>query len=185
MRRATGADLIVHIRTAGDPRGLLPTFRQQVRDLDPELPILRADLMANVTDNATAPQRVLSFVLGVAGLMALALAMLGIYGVIGYSVSQRRREVGLRIALGAHPRRVVGMVVREGVLLSLVGLLPGLVLGGGAALALRSIFLGVSPLSPVAVTASAALLVLGAAIASLAPALRAAGAHPMEALRVE
>ncbi len=179
------SDVIVHIRTAGDPRGLLPTFRQQVRDLDPELPILRADLMANVTDNATAPQRVLSSVLGAAGLMALALAMLGIYGVIGYSVSQRRREVGLRIALGAHPRRVVGMVVREGVLLSLVGLLPGLVLGGGAALALRSIFLGVSPLSPTAVAASAALLVLGAALASLAPALRAAGAHPMEALRVE
>ncbi len=177
--------VIVHVRASGDPRVLLPLLRRELQALDPELPVQRVDLMENVTANATAPQRILSRVLGVTGVLAMALAMLGIYGVIGYSVSRRTREVGLRIALGAHPGTVVGMVVREGVALSLVGVIPGLLLGTGAAFLMRSILMGISPVSPLAMAGGVGLLVAAAATASLLPALRAARADPMESLRVE
>jgi predicted permease len=178
-------DVIVHVRTAGDPGDLLPQLREQLRELDPDLPILRLDRMESVTANATAPQRVLSRVLGGAALLSVALAMLGIYGVIGYSLSQRTREVGLRVALGAHPRSVVAMVVGEGVRLAMIGLVVGLAVGAGAASVARSAFLGISPLSPVALLGSAGLLLLAAAGASLAPALRAARTDPVENLRSE
>jgi predicted permease len=183
--QAYQGDVVVHVRAGGDPGALLPHLRQQLREMDPDLPILRLDRMDAITANATAPQRLLSRVLAGAGVVALALAMLGIYGVVGYSVSQRTREVGLRIALGARPRRVAAMVVGEGVALSLVGLLPGITLGVGAALVVRSLLLGVDPLSPLAVAGSAGVLLVAAAMASLAPALRAARADPMESLRGE
>jgi predicted permease len=183
--QAYESDVTVHVRAAGDPGALLPLVRRQLRELDPELPILRLDRMDVVTANATAPQRVLSRVLGGAAGLALALAMLGIYGVIGHSMSQRTREVGLRIALGAHPGSVVAMVVREGLSLSVIGLVAGLALGAGAAFVARSAFLGISPLSPLALFASAAVLLVAAAAASLAPALRAARADPVESLKAE
>ncbi len=185
LAQAYQGDVTLHVRTGGDPGALLPFLRQELRELDPEIPILRLDRMDAVTANATAPQRVLSRVLGGAALLALALAMLGIYGVIGYSMSQRTREVGLRIALGAHPRSVVAMVVGEGLTLSVMGLAAGLALGLAAAAVLRSAFLGISPMSPTAVLSSAAVLLVAAAGASLAPALRAAKADPVQNLRSE
>jgi len=177
--------VIFHIRTHGDPRPLLPTLRQQVHDLDPDLPIVRADLMENITANGTLPQRILSKVLGGVGAIALALAMLGIYGVIAYAVSQRTREVGIRVALGAHPGKVVGMVLREGLGLSALGLIVGFAVGAGAAQLLRSLFFGLSPLDFVAVGGTLGLMVLASVTASLVPALRAARVDPVKSLRWE
>jgi predicted permease len=179
------SEVIFHVRTEGDPSLLLPTLRQQVHDLDPALPIVRSDLMENITTNSTLPQRVLSTVLGGVGAIALALAMLGIYGVIAYAVSQRTREVGIRVALGAHPRKVVGMVVREGLGLSALGLIAGLAVGAGTAQLMRAILFGLSPLDPIALGGAVGLLLLAAATASLVPALRAARVDPVKSLRWE
>ena len=159
--------------------------QMKLAELDPNLPVIRADLMANISATATQPHRVMSTALGAAGFFTLALAMLGIYGVVGYSVSQRTREMGLRMALGAEPRRVLRMVLREGLLLSLVGLVPGLLIAMAASRLLEAFLLGVSPLDPVAFSVGVGLLVLAVMGASLMPGIRAARAHPMESLRSE
>jgi len=178
-------ELILHARTSGDPRALLPLMREQVADLDPGLPVIRADLMEDTSANATQPQRVLSAALGGAGIFALALAVLGIYGVVAYSVSQRTREMGLRMALGAEPRRMMGLVIREGIVLSLIGLIPGLLASLAAARLLGAILLGMNPLDPLAFSGGVSLLLLAVMGASLAPGIQAARAHPMESLRTE
>ncbi|MGD2123049.1 MAG: ABC transporter permease [Gemmatimonadota bacterium] len=177
--------MILQARTTGDPGALLPVLREEVARVDAELPILRLSRMESITDNATLLHRMLSAALGVAGLITLALAMLGIYGVVAFSVSQRTREVGLRMALGAKPDSVVRMVVREGVQLALIGLVPGLLISAGAALLMRAALLGLQPLDPLAFAGSVSLLLLSVGIASLGPARRAARCHPMTALREE
>jgi hypothetical protein len=178
-------ELILHARTSGDPRALLPLMRQQVGELDPDLPVIQADLMENISAHATQPQRLLSAALGGAGIFTLVLAVLGIYGVVAYSVSRRTREMGLRMALGAEPRRVMAMVIREGVVLSLIGLLPGLLVALVASRLLEAVLLGMNPLDPLAFSGGVALLLLAVMGASLAPGIRAARAHPMESLRTE
>jgi hypothetical protein len=178
-------DVVVHVHSTGDVRSLLPSLRARVAELDPELPVLRVDLMENITANGTLPQRILSMIMGVAGAVALALAMLGIYGVVAFSVSQRTREIGLRVALGAEPGRVRRMVVREGFAVALVGLVPGLLLSLAAAQVLRALFPGPDPFDPVGF--GTGITFLGAVVlaACLVPALRAARAHPMDALRAD
>jgi len=143
------------------------------------------DLMENVTANGTLPQRILSMIMGLTGIVALSLAMLGIYGVVSFSVTQRTREVGLRMALGAEPGRVTRMVVWEGVSVAMVGLVPGFVLSLVAAQLLRTLLLGVDPTNPLAFAGGLGLLGLSVIAASLAPALRASKAHPMESLRAD
>lgn len=178
-------EVVVHVRTTSDPRTLLPELRRQVADLDPDLPVLRVDLMENVTANGTLPQRVLSLVMGIAGAVALALAMMGIYGVVAFQVGQRTREMGLRMALGAEPGSVIRMVVREGLGIAMVGLVPGVLLSLAVARLMRAFLLGADPWNPLGLTFGLGLLVLSAVSATLAPALRAARAHPMVSLRTE
>jgi putative ABC transport system permease protein len=177
--------MILHARAAGDPRTLFPLLRQEVAELDPDLPVIQADLMEDISANATLPQRILSAALGGAGLFTLALAILGIYGVVAYSVSQRTREMGLRMALGAEPRRVLGLVLREGVVLSLIGLVPGFLVALGVTRLLGALLLGMDPLDPLAFSGGVAILLLAVVGASLAPGLRASRAHPMQSLRTE
>jgi ABC-type antimicrobial peptide transport system permease subunit len=176
---------MLHARTAGDPRALLSLLRREVGEMNPNLPVIRAELMENISANATQPQRILSAALGTAGLMALSLAMLGIYGVVAYSVGQRTREMGLRIALGAEPVRVVGLVLREGLVLSLIGLIPGLLGAVGASGLMRALLLGLDPMDPGAFAGGVVILLTAVLAASLAPAIRASRAHPMESLRTE
>jgi len=178
-------ELVLHARTRGDPGALLALMRQQVADLDPNLPIKRADLMANISANATRPQRILSVVLGAGGVFALVLAMLGIYGVVAYSVSQRTQEMGMRLALGAEPAKLVRMVVGEGVVLSLIGLVPGLLAVLAASRLLRSVLLGLDPLDPLVFGTGVGILVTAVVAASLTPGLRAARADIMDTLRAE
>ena len=129
--------------------------------------------------------RTLSMVLGLAGAITLGLAMLGIYGVVAFSVSQRTREVGLRVALGAEPGRVVRMVLREGVTLALVGLVPGILLSIVAAHLMQAALMGLQPLNPLSFGGGVGLLLCAVAAASWAPARRAARCDPMRALREE
>jgi len=179
------AEMVLHARTSSDPRTLLALMRQQVSDLDPNLPVIRADLMANISANATQPQRVAAAALGGTGLFTLCLAMLGIYGVVGYSVSQRTREMGLRMALGAEPGRVVRLVLREGLVLSVVGVVPGLLAAAAAARPLRAILMGLNPMDPSSFGLGTGLILMAVLGASLVPGVRAARTNPVESLRAE
>lgn len=117
--------------------------------------------------------------------MVLLLSAMGVYGVVALAVTQRTREIGIRIAMGASRGAVLRGVFRDAIRMAAPGLLVGGLLAAGTAAAMRSLLLGLSPVDPVAFVSVAALLLLVVVFASLAPALRASGIHPMEALRKE
>jgi ABC-type antimicrobial peptide transport system permease subunit len=141
--------------------------------------------MSSLTDRAVLPYRVASVVLTAAGLIALGLAMMGVYGVMAYAVSQRTREVGIRIAVGARRESVVGMIVREGLALAVVGVVAALPLLVLLTQLIKTLVIGVRPLDPVSLVGGISLLALSAAAATLVPAVRAARVDPMVALRAE
>ena len=123
--------------------------------------------------------------LGVAGAMALALAVIGIYGVIAYVVSQRAREIGIRSALGARPRQLERMFLRQGFALTGVGLVVGLVAAMALGRWMSSLLFGIGPLDPVTYVAAVGVTLLAAALASYLPARRAAAVDPIETLKAE
>jgi ABC-type antimicrobial peptide transport system permease subunit len=123
--------------------------------------------------------------LAIAGAMALLIGVVGIYGVMAYAVSQRRREIGIRMALGAQPRNVARMFILNGMLLALVGIASGLVVAAILTRVLVSSLYGVSPLDPLTFAAVSLGLIATAVIASYIPALRAMRVDPLEPLRVE
>jgi predicted permease len=171
------------VRTAGDPADLTASIRQAVGRLDPELPIYAVELLADRTRRSVAQERLTTTLLsGFAGI-ALLLGAVGIFGVMAYGVVQRRREIGVRVALGATPRNVVRGVLGEGAML--VG--GGLLLGALGAFALgrtfRSLLYETSPTDPATFAAVAALLTAVALLACLLPARRAARVDPMVVLR--
>ncbi|MGD2067846.1 MAG: ABC transporter permease [Gemmatimonadota bacterium] len=185
LAQAYDPDMVLHARTTGDPLGLLAPMRRLVAELDPGLPVIRADLMEHLSANAFLPHRVLSTVLGAAGVFTLALAMLGIYGVVAYSMSLRTREMGLRMALGAEPGGILALVLGEGLVLSLIGLVPGLLLAGAGARFLEAVLIDVPPLDPAAFGGGVGLLLLAVLGASLTPGLRASRIRPADSLRGE
>jgi len=123
--------------------------------------------------------------LGIAGAMALVLGILGIYGVISYTVSQRQREFGIRLALGAHPENVLKMVLRQGAKMALVGVVIGLTVAFALTRLMTSLLFGVAASDPATFVAVALLLILVALLACYWPARRAMKVHPMVALRYE
>ncbi|UCG87736.1 MAG: ABC transporter permease [Gemmatimonadota bacterium] len=175
----------VHIRTRGDARALLQLARQEIHALDADLPIVESRLMTSLTRNAVLPYQIVSAVLGVASLVALALAMMGIYGVMAFAVSQRTREVGIRVALGAKPGRVVQLIVREGVALAGFGVVAGFPVVLVLAQLMKAFLVGVRPFDPLSLGVGTALLALAAAGATMVPAIRAAKVDPMVSLRAE
>jgi len=171
------------IRTAEDPYALAPAVRQAVHDVDPALPLYDLLSMDDVLAGSLGQRRFRMLLLGAFAGAALLLAAVGLYGVISYAVGQRRREIGIRMALGASRDTVVGRVTRDG--LSRVGV--GIVLGVLGGLALKPVIagqvFGVSGADPVTYAASILLLVAAALIAVLAPAVRASRVDPAEAVR--
>jgi ABC-type antimicrobial peptide transport system permease subunit len=159
--------------------------RRIVAGVDPALPILRQEALSDQMAVALLPQRLALLVSGGLGLVALLLALLGIYGVTAYGVSQRTREIGVRIALGAPRAHVLGLVLRQGLVLAGVGVLLGALAAFGATRALRGLLYGVAPADAVALGGAAALLALAALVASWVPARRAARLDPVIALRAE
>ncbi len=149
------------------------------------LPLASVRTMQEVYDKSVMRTSFTLVMLGIAGGMALVLGILGIYGVISYTVSQRRREFGIRLALGAHPGNVLKMVLRQGAKMALVGVVIGL--GGAFALTrlMTSLLFGVAASDPVTFVAVAVLLILVALLACYLPARRAMKVDPMAALRYE
>jgi putative ABC transport system permease protein len=173
------------IHTAGDAASVTPALRAAVREMDPELPIYNIRTMADLFGSALARARFTTLSLGAFALLALALAAVGIYGVIAYSTQQRAREIGIRIALGADSLGVTRMVVRQG--MTLVALALALGAAGAVALSgvLRSLVFDVSTTDPATFAAMAIVLSLTGLVACWLPARRATRVDPMVALRTE
>jgi hypothetical protein len=179
----------VHVRVAnaaGQP-AILDAIRRELRALDPRLPIVQVTTMRAFHDRSLELWAVRAggrmFMLF--GLLALLLAIVGLYGVKSYVVAQRTREIGIRMALGARPSEVLGMVLREGAVLSGIGVAVGLPLAALLGRALGSMLFDVHPLDPIVFTLAPALLVLAAFCATWIPARRATRVNPLAALRSE
>jgi putative ABC transport system permease protein len=177
--------LNVVVQGRGEPAALVGIVRRAVQQLDPNLPVSQARGLDRIISDATDRPRALMLLMGVFAVLALGLAALGIYSVLSYAVSQRQQELSVRMALGAQPRDVLWLVVRQGIALALVG---G-VLGGAGALALgrtlSSLLFGVSPVDIASFSAAIALSLVTAAVACLLPARRAASIDPLSGLRAE
>ena len=173
------------VRTTRDPAALAGDVRQVVSALDPKLPIYDLRPLDTYLDGARAARRFTMQLAAAFALVALALACLGVYGVIAYSVARRKHEFGVRLALGAQPRRVVSEVMREGFRLAGSGLVAGV---AGALISSRWLdtqLYGVRPHDPIAYTTTVVVLAIAAAIACWIPARRATAISPMDALRTD
>jgi putative ABC transport system permease protein len=157
--------------------------RSAVRDLDPQLPVFDVKSMPERISASLMPRRLSMYVLMGFAALSLALAVLGIYGVISYSTSQRTQEIGIRMALGADPRDVTRMVLRGAMALTTAGVLVGAVLFLGASRVVASILYGIGPRDPLTIAGGVIVLAAVAFFASYIPARRAARVDPLVALR--
>jgi len=174
----------VAVKTAGNPAALAPQLRAAVREVAPDAAVELEPLSNRVAESVGEPRFAMTILASFA-ILALALASVGLYGVLSYGVSQRRRELGVRSALGASRRRLMTMVIGEALVVTSIGLVTGL---AGAILATRLMqgaLFGIAPLDPVSFLTGPIVLIPVALVASAIPALRAASTDPAEALRGE
>jgi putative ABC transport system permease protein len=176
-------NLIVHTTEA--PETVANAIREAVRSLDPEQPVHDVNTLRAILDDDVSGSLAMTKVLGALGLVAFILAALGVYGVMAYSVAQRRQELGIRMALGAQRRNVLSLVFRRGVLITGSGIGIGLLMALGVTRMLSFFLFGVSPFDPVAFISVPLMLSLTGMVASALPALRAARVDPLVALRAE
>ena len=181
---SSGPDAVaILVRTAGDANTLAAPVRRVVASLDRSLPVYDENLMITIVDTASARTRFTMLLLAVASGLALILGAVGIYGVMAYGVSLRRREIGVRMALGARPVDVRQMISRQGVMLAGVGVAIGLAAALGLTRFLRGLLYDVSPTDPLTLGGTCVVLLVVALIASWIPARRAAGMDAAAALR--
>ena len=171
------------VKTAGDPLLMIPTVRREVNALDSNLPMAAVQSMQDVVDTSIATPRLTGWLLGVFATLALALAAVGVYGVLSYVVTHRRQEIGVRIAMGAGPGRVLGLVLRGGLLLAGAGIALGLTLAAIATRLIGALLHGVEPLDPLTFAVAPAVLLLVAVGASVIPAWRATRVDPAQTMK--
>jgi putative ABC transport system permease protein len=173
------------VRGDGDASALLVRLRDAVRAVDPAEPLYALQPMSDVIAKTVAPRRTNAILLTLFGVLAVTLAAVGVFAVLSYGVAQRTREIGVRIALGAQRRDVIGLIARQGFALAIVGIMIGM--AGALALSrfLAAVLYQVSPHDPRVFVAAPILLGLVALAATLAPAIRATGVDPLTALREE
>jgi predicted permease len=177
------SDVVLHVRTAGDPAAFAPTLRDVVARMDPNLPLYDVKSLRAHMAFATFTLEFAATLLGAFGALALALAAVGLYSVMAYAVSQRTREVGIRMALGARPSDVLRLIVGQGMALLAIGLGIGVAIALGAMPLMAPVLVGVSGRDPLTFAAVALLLGAVALVASFIPARRAAAVDPLAALR--
>jgi len=181
--QSTRGRMTMFVRTAGDPRAIIGAARREMASLAPGVPLYDIRPMRDRVADAMGYARFSAILLAAFAAVALALAALGTYGVISFGVSQRTKEIGVRVALGATHRDVLQLVVGQGITLAVVGGALGLVGALATTRVLRSLLYGVAPSDPATLAAIVVLLVAAVIAASWIPARRAAGVHPSEALR--
>ena len=173
----------VAVRTKGDPLALVPLVRDVVRSIEPAMPISRVASMDEKLSDAIAPRLFNAWLLGLFSAIALALAVIGIYGLISQTVGQRTAEIGIRMALGAGRLQIVQLVVGGSLIMMAVGLVLGLAGAAATTRSLGSMLYGVQPLDPITLAVVPAIFLAVAALAALAPARRATRVDPVVALR--
>jgi putative ABC transport system permease protein len=173
------------IRTKGDPVAATSHARSAIRQVDPDLGVSDVATMAQVVADSTSDRRLNMLLFALLGGLALALATLGVYGVVAYSVTQRRHEIGVRMAIGARPADVQRMVLGQGCRLAVLGVGIGSAFALVSARVMRGLLFHVSPSDPATFVSVAAALIGVAAVASYIPARRATRVDPMVALRGE
>jgi predicted permease len=183
--QAYDSRVAIHARVDGNPLAYAPAIQNAVHELDADLPLfdlmtLDSRIQLNTTNN-----RIGGVFVGAFGILALVLAAIGVYGVLAYSIRQRTHELGIRIALGAEPRDVFGLVLRQGAILAVLGIVIGLVGSLAVTRALSSTLFGVSATDPLTFTSVAILLLLVALLACYIPARRAMRTDPLTALRCQ
>ncbi len=184
--RSTGSPLrsmTLVVKTDGDPLQLVAPVRALVRRIDPNLPIAAVRPMSDVVGSALATPRFIGMLMTIFATLALLLAATGVYGVLSFVVSQRTREIGIRLAIGAGRASVLRLIVGHALSLSAVGIAIGLVLAGSLAPLVGALLHGVASLDPLTFGAAAGVLVLIGIVASLLPAIRAMRVDPVMALR--
>jgi len=192
MRQWTDVDALVFpagayyaARTSMDPQSIIPSVRSIVQQLDPQATLFYVAPMEQLIASTISRPRLYAVLLGIFSMVGLGLAVIGIYGVMAYSVAQRTREIGIRVALGARRAQVIALVVKQSAMLTVIGIVVGL--SGAAMLSryLEGLLFGVTPLDPVTFAAAAVIFTLVALVAAFGPTRRATGVDPLVALRAE
>jgi predicted lysophospholipase L1 biosynthesis ABC-type transport system permease subunit len=173
------------IRTRLNPDAIVPALRRAAQAVDSDLPLLNVRTEDEQIDEDTQQERLFVGLTSGFGLLALALAAVGIYGIMAYSVASRRNEIGIRLALGAQPGQVCGMILGESTWITAAGILAGMVAALGLTRMVQSMLYGIQGDDPMTLSVGVALLLAVALAAAWIPARRAARVQPMEALRCE
>ena len=178
-------DMTLIVKSAGGAGGALPSVRAALHELNPNLPIIKAQSLSEAVSIALIPQRVAARLAGSLGMLGLLLAAFGIYGVTAYTVAQRTREIGVRVALGAPRAQVVGLILRQGLALTVTGVALGLATGALTARLLSSLLYGLGAQDPITFAMVGAIFLGIAGLASYVPARTAVKIDPLRALRVD
>jgi ABC-type antimicrobial peptide transport system permease subunit len=173
------------LRTTGNPISLAEAVRQQVHAIDSAIPVLRARSMEEEFNGNIAQERIIATLCGFFGGLALLLAAIGLYGMMAHAVTRRTREIGIRMALGAQRQRVLWMMLRDAVVLVLVGGFIGVPVAFAVTRFIASFLYGLTAHDPVVIASASGLLLIVTVIASYLPARRATKVDPMIALRYE
>ncbi|HEV2422073.1 MAG TPA: ABC transporter permease [Candidatus Acidoferrales bacterium] len=177
--------MFFEVRAQGLPSTIISELRDTVRQADPQLPMMNLETQTQETSDALSQEALFARLTSVFGLLALLLAMIGLYGTMAYSVTRKTHEIGIRMALGANPGNVLAMVIRQGITVALIGVAIGVVAALGATRLVGSMMFGVTPYDPLTFLVVAAVLVAVAFLACFIPARRAMKVDPMIALRYE
>jgi len=179
------AHLEVEVRASGHATALLPSIAEAVRGLDPNLPLENPMMQQAVFEQSYSQQQMFSRLSAFFGLLAALLVAIGLYGTLAYRLARRTAEIGIRMALGAHPLQVLGMLVRESLLVTAIGLAFGLLIALISAGMMQSLLFGLKPRDPLTFAVAFVVVTLVSLAASFLPARQAAGIAPMQALRTE
>jgi putative ABC transport system permease protein len=177
--------MIAVVKTNSEPRSFIPAVTKEVASMDPDVPLFAVKSMEEYMSASVAAPRFSTTLLAIFAGVALVLTIVGLYGVMSYSVAQRTNEIGIRLALGAQSRDVLMMVVKQGSMLILLGLVIGLAGAYALTRLIESLLFGVTPKDPFTFAAVAVLLAVVALMACYIPAWRATKVDPLEALRYE
>jgi putative ABC transport system permease protein len=173
------------VRTATDPQSLIPAIRRELRSVDPSFPITQIRTMEEIVGDSLSQRRFNTTLLGLFAFVAVALAAVGIYGVMSYTVSQRTREVGIRMALGAGQSDIIRLVTSSGARLAALGVAIGVVAAVMLTRLISGLLFGVTATDPMTFVLTAILLAAVTLLASYIPSRRAAGVDPIAALRFD
>ena len=184
QRVPTGVSHLV-VRTTGDPLVLAPTLRDIIRTLDPSLPVPEVRTLADHVAGSIADRRLRAVPAASFAVLALALAMVGLFGTLARAVAERHKELAIRAAVGASPGRLVRLVIKSSLTMSGAGLILGTMMGAAIGRGLAGLLYGVSPYDPLTLVVVAVVVFVAALAASVVPARRAGRLDPMIALRAE